>query len=109
MHKIDDALFAMIRDRIVQAVDPERVILFGSHVTGQANEHSDVDIFVEMISDENPHERRMRIRRLFADRWWPMDVLVYTPDEVRERRDSLISIVPEIEREGRILYCRNGL
>jgi len=35
-----------------------------------------------------------------------MDLLVYTLEEVAQRRDSLVSIAAVIEEEGKVLYER---
>src|ERR1035437_7492048 len=100
---IDDALIQEITRRIVEGVHPNRIILFGSRARGDNRPDSDLDIFVEMESQDHPLERYMNVIKLFRGRWWPMDLIVMTPEEVRERRGSLVSIVPNIEREGKIL------
>ena len=79
-------------------------MLFGSRAWGTQRRDSDVDLFVEMETDLHPVKRRTQIRRLFDQQWWSMDILVFTPQEVEERRDMVGSIVRTIEREGRILY-----
>ena len=43
---IDDALLARMVQVIVDEVDPEQVILFGSHARGDAGADSDVDLIV---------------------------------------------------------------
>ncbi|HET6400887.1 MAG TPA: nucleotidyltransferase domain-containing protein [Candidatus Kapabacteria bacterium] len=101
---IDDALIAEITRKIVEAFHPKRVILFGSRARGDYHADSDIDLLVEMESDEKPWERRVKIGSLFLNRWWPMDILVYTPKEIEERRNSLASIIPDILHEGQILY-----
>ena len=103
---VDDALLQDIVRKIVERFHPRRIMLFGSRARGEHQFDSDVDLFVEMESDDPPHERRQQIEELFDRRWWSMDVLVYTPKEVAARRNSLVSIVPEIEAEGRVLYER---
>ncbi len=101
---IDDALIAEIARKIVEAFHPKRVILFGSRARGDYHADSDIDLFIEMESNEKPWERRVKIGSLFLNRWWPMDILVYTTREIEERRNSLASIIPDILQEGKILY-----
>lgn len=95
-----------IMRRIRSRFDVGRIVVFGSRARGDHETDSDLDLFVEMRSDLPPRARRLAIRRIFATRAWPLDVVVYTPEEVqglRRRRGTLLS---EIEREGRVLYAR---
>lgn len=48
---MDDSLLREIRDRIVEAVKPERIILFGSYAYGKPKDGSDLDILVVMNSE----------------------------------------------------------
>lgn len=105
---IDDALIAEITRRIVEGVNPRRVILFGSRARGDAKPNSDIDIFVEMESLESPVERHAKVRLLLRGLRASMDLIVMTPDEVAARRNSRVSMVPRIEREGKILYHANA-
>ena len=43
---LDQATLNDIIARIVDVVEPERIILFGSAATGGADRHSDVDLLV---------------------------------------------------------------
>lgn len=106
--EVDEALLREIVRRIVECCAPRRIILFGSRARGAHRPDSDVDLFVEMETAAKPFERRARIRALFRDRRWGLDILVYTPAEVAQRRDSLVSLVPIIEQEGHVLYERKG-
>ena len=93
-----------ITRRIVEALHPRRVILFGSRATGRAQADSDVDVMVEMETLLPPLERMRAVSRLFPRRRWAMDVVVFTPDEVREQRAFRNSLIRTIEAEGRVLY-----
>ena len=101
---VDDALIEEITRRIVEAFHSRRVILFGSRARGDYRPDSDIDLFIEMESKEKPWKRRMKVSKLFHPRPWAMDFLVYTPREVEERKNSFASIVPDILKEGRILF-----
>jgi len=101
---VDDAAIAGIVGKIVKAFHPRRIILFGSRARGDHRADSDVDLFVEMETTDPPVERRVKIRQLFRPSVCGMDILVYTPEEVAARRNSLASAVPTIEKEGKVLY-----
>jgi predicted nucleotidyltransferase len=95
-----------ITKTIVRKFQPVRVVLFGSHARGDADEESDLDLFVEMETDLSPPERVIAVSAAFGLRTWPMDVVVYTPAEVERLssiRGTLLSI---IEAEGKVLYER---
>jgi len=106
--QIDESLIQEITRRIVEGVHPERVILFGSRARGNALPESDIDLFVELEAPGSPVERHIKVRGLLWGVRVPMDLIVMTPEEVRERRGSLVSIIPIIEREGRTLYQANA-
>lgn len=106
---VDENLIQEITQKIVDHFHPNRVILFGSRARGDFRPDSDIDIFVEMEAAGKRLDRRLSISRLFPDQWWPMDILTYTAAEVAARRDSTATLVPVIEREGKVLYdSRNG-
>jgi predicted nucleotidyltransferase len=92
--------------RIVEAFHPRRIVVFGSRARGGAGPDSDLDLLVEMESDEPPRDRIRAVDALFARRRWSMDLLVYTPEEVRRFKDVVGTILYTIEREGRVLYER---
>jgi uncharacterized protein len=101
---IDDALIQEITRRIVEGVHPNRIILFGSYARGDARADSDIDLFVELESPGSPVDRHVKVRRFLRGMGVAMDLIVMTPEEVAERRKSSISLVPIIEREGRVLF-----
>jgi len=83
--------------------DPEKVILFGSAVTGKVGPHSDIDMVVIKKTPLNYFERVEQLVDL-VDYDIDIDFLVYTPEEferaVRERR----FFQEEIVKRGKILY-----
>jgi uncharacterized protein len=92
--------------RIGEEFGAERVILFGSYAHGKANPDSDVDILVigpfEGRSVDRSVEIRMRLRPSF-----PMDLLVRTPEKVRERIEMGDAFMREILDHGKVLYEAN--
>ncbi len=95
---------------IVQTVDPEKIILFGSHARGDASTVSDIDL---LIVDSMPFDSKRSRKKEMAKLWRslacfliPKDILLYSRDEVEYWRDSLNSVVARALREGRILYER---
>jgi len=98
-----DALTAVTRT-IVARFHPKRIVLFGSYARGDADEESDLDLFVEMETSRRPPERAIEIASVFGLHPWPMDIFVYTPEEVKQLRGKGGTLLEEVEREGRVLY-----
>lgn len=94
---------------IVERFDPERVILFGSHARGEANENSDVDLLVEVREDRRPAGPGNPVRRAIAEHFvLPVDVVVRTSTTIRRLRDTRYSLVYQAIRDGVVLYDRNA-
>ena len=91
---------------IVARVNPRRVVLFGSRARGTAAPDSDVDLFVEMETDRRPPERITDLTALFPLHRWSLDLVVYTPDEVRRLSGVHGTLLSVIEAEGKLLYER---
>lgn len=92
-----------ICDTIVAAFHPLRVVLFGSHAAGAATPDSDVDLLVVMPFEGSPIRKAAEIS-LTIPRSMPIDVLVRTPEFVRERLALGDSFMREIVEKGRVLY-----
>ena len=92
--------------KIAEAVNPEKIILFGSFAYGKPTPDSDVDLLVIMESDLRPHARVVQISEVLSPRPFPVDIIVRTPSEVEERIAKRDSFFLEIMAKGKILYER---
>lgn len=90
--------------RIAEAFQPRRIVVFGSRARGDARPDSDLDLMVEMETSDPPVERIRAIDALFGLHRWAMDLIVYTPQEVRQQRQYRNSLIRGIESEGKVLY-----
>ncbi|MHC4202361.1 MAG: nucleotidyltransferase domain-containing protein [Planctomycetota bacterium] len=104
---IDSALIDRVTRTIVERFNPKRIVLFGSHARGEADPESDLDLFIEMESDKRPPERIMEVSEAFGLRDWPMDMVVYTPDETERFRKTRGTLASIVEAEGKVLYERS--
>lgn len=98
------ALLEYVTKTIVERFRPRRIMVFGSHARGEAGPDSDVDLFIEMDTSRRPPERAIEVSELFGLRPWPMDIVVYTPEEVRRLRSVNGTLLSVIEKEGKVLY-----
>jgi len=92
-----------IVDRIKDEFRPELVILFGSRARGDYLKSSDFDLIVvsERFKDFDFRERMVRVYELVNE---PirLDVLCYTPEEFKRKKDQ-ICIVKKAVEEGKVL------
>jgi predicted nucleotidyltransferase len=93
-----------IARKIVEAFRPRRIVMFGSRARDSTAPDSDLDLMVEMETDDPPAQRVRLIDALFGLRRWAMDLVVYTPEEVERERQYRNSLLRVIESEGRVLY-----
>lgn len=101
-----DAALRCIVDTIVEHLDPEQVILFGSRARGDGTARSDYDICVIAASDRSYHERNKRVRALFPQRDFSMDAFVLMPEEYEAQRQVVNTLGFYVDRDGEVLYER---
>ena len=107
---VTDALLERMVQAIVDAVDPEQIILFGSRGRGEERENSDVDLIVVEAEPFGPersrHRELVRLYHAVAGFRVPADLLVFSHDDVDYWRDSLNHVLARALREGKVLYER---
>ncbi len=94
--------------KIADAVQPERIVLFGSFAYGNPTPDSDVDLLVIMESDLRPHARSVQVSEILYPRPFPVDIIVRTPDEIKERLEIGDCFFQEIMSKGKVLYERRS-
>ncbi len=97
----------MVR-RIVHAVDPDRIILFGSRARGDGGEDSDLDLLIIAPSPLPRWQRTVPIYRLLAGMGVAKDIIWWTPEEVEEWSGVRSHFINTVRREGRVIYERPG-
>jgi predicted nucleotidyltransferase len=108
MIQIDAGLMEEIVRRIVATAHPHKIILFGSRARGDARPDSDIDLLVIADSTEPRYRRAAPLYGVLSDILAPMDILVYTPEEVKEWSEVRQAFVTTAIREGRVLYENHG-
>jgi len=91
-------------DRIAERFNPQRIILFGSHASGEPDAYSDVDLLVVTDVDGNPLNKAVEICREAGDPGFAMDLLVRDPADLRWRLEQHDWFLLDIMENGRVLY-----
>src|SRR5437762_6016799 len=100
-----DIPMRVIRDfarRVAERFRPDKIILFGSYAYGTPHEDSDVDILVVMPA-RNELDQSVRIE-LACESYFPLDIIVRTPENMRWRLEEGDSFLREIVSWGKVLY-----
>ena len=100
-----EQLDAAVR-RLVAALRPERIYLFGSRARGDADQDSDFD-FLIVVSEVVGSPYRLH-RRAYDVLWGlgaAVDVLVVSRARFERQRGVVASLPATVEREGRLLYA----
>lgn len=106
MEAVDEEAFRTIVDRLVQELQPERIVLFGSYAYGTPTPDSDVDLLVIMETEASWKERHWAVSRLLIPRPFPVDILVKTPAEIEQALAKGDFFIGEILTRGTVLYER---
>jgi predicted nucleotidyltransferase len=93
----------ILADRIARMFNPERIILFGSYATGTAGPDSDVDLLV-VLPFEGKTWKMASIIRSRTRPSFPMDLLVRTPQQLRQRMAMHDAFIRDITQKGKTLY-----
>lgn len=83
---------------------PEKIILFGSLVSGQTNSWSDIDLVIIKSTEKRFLERLKEVALLTQPRVG-VDFFVYTPQEFREMtKEEGVFQRSEMFQKGKVLY-----
>jgi predicted nucleotidyltransferase len=107
MHPDPQAIDELIR-RIVEAVHPRRVILFGSAARGEMGPNSDLDVLVIMLDGTHRRQTAQEVYRRLWGFGFAKDIVVVTESDVQEYGTNPYMIIKNALEEGRELYHATG-
>ena len=105
VEKVDDELIQEIVNRIVKAVNPLRILLFGSWAYGKPKKSSDLDLLVVM--NNNIKSRRAiagEIYSVLRGILIPKDVVVVTLNDIDEWKNVSQAFITTIIKKGKVIY-----
>ena len=94
--------------RIVDAVHPLRIILFGSAARGDMGPHSDLDVLVILPAGAYTARAEDEIYRRMWGFGFAKDVIVVTEDDVRRHSSNPYLIIHTALTQGKDLYRAVG-
>jgi len=95
--------FEKVVERI-KRYEPEKIIVFGSYVRGEMDEHSDLDFVVIKKTRKRFIERLIEVARLIGPDLGKVDVFVYTPEEFKRMKEEGNPFIKRVLQEGRVIY-----
>lgn len=101
---LNEEILQEIIHRLVQAVAPEKIILFGSAVRGEMGPGSDVDL---LVVKSNVHRRAtaQMIEQSLIGIAIPTDIIVATPEDIDPYKDTIGLIYRPALQEGKVVYA----
>ncbi len=93
-----------VKARLVQAANPQKIILFGSYAKGVPTRDSDLDIIVIEQLINNKFQEMIRLRKVLRGLKIPIDILVITSNEFKERSQVPGTVYYWAKKDGKILY-----
>ena len=106
LRRIDEETIRQVRDRIVAACDPEKIILFGSAARDETRTGSDIDLLVVVDLPEGMNHRDQAAKLYGLFRGWrlPIDIVVRSPEHF-DRGKRLLGMISNIAAdEGVYIY-----
>jgi predicted nucleotidyltransferase len=101
---VTEEALAVIVQRLVPALQPDKIIVFGSYIYGTPSPDSDLDLLVIFETRDRPVDRYVKVSSLLRPRPFPLDILVKTPEEIEQAFAQGDPFIVEILTQGRVLY-----
>ena len=108
MKKVTLEQIEYITQKIVEEFTPEEIVLFGSYARGTPRLESDIDLLIIKDMTSQPYQREQELRRkLIGNGFPPLDLVVLTPKEIKEREKYDDFFLKEIRSYGKVMYHAN--
>ena len=99
-----DRTVAQIVERIVRAIRPDKVFLFGSRLTDSPEPESDIDLLVLYGGDRTPQEIQIEIHRLFERPGFSLDVFALKTEDFEAQKKVANTLAREVSERGLVCY-----
>jgi uncharacterized protein len=90
---------------VVEAVQPLKIIVFGSAARGNPTADSDIDLLVVMPEGVHRRNTAKYLYKHLGETGTPVDILVATPDDLKRHTDNIGLIYRTVLQEGKEVYA----
>lgn len=90
--------------RLAECFHPQRIILFGSHARGTADDKSDIDLLVVCALKKKRRTLLLEMNRSLWGLGLARDIVVLTPEEFENEKEIPGTIARYAFKEGKLLY-----
>ena len=97
-----EAIDEVVR-QIVEKFKPQKIILFGSYARGNPRPESDLDLLIVLDTSLKETKQSLEIRRHLGV-MFGLDLVVYTPQHLKDRVEMGDWFLRDILKEGKVLY-----
>ncbi len=97
----------LIKEKVLneKGINLSQIILFGSYARGDYNSDSDIDLlFVTKDNVKSVRTIKYKIEKILDDRIYPLDILVYRENDIKNRKDIIGTLPYNVLKEGKVLY-----
>ena len=100
-----------VTDIIVEEIQPEKVLLFGSYASGVPDKHSDIDIIVVVKKALEKKKRienvvRLNMKTALPNLLFPKDFKMYSLEEYKRLKGNKYSFLGSALQNAKTLYER---
>mgnify|MGYP001607238334 CR=1 FL=1 len=92
-----------IVEKIAKNYKPDKIFLFGSFAWGNPKPNSDIDLLI-VKSTKNTRNLAMKIDGSLFPRSLPIDLIVYTPSQIKKEVNLEDPFILKIVNKGKILF-----
>ena len=103
--QLDSEIVGDLVSRIVSAIHPIKIVIFGSAAQGRIGPDSDIDVMVVVPDGTHCLNASQYLYRQMLGFSFPVDILVATPDVLERHKDNIGLIYHTVLAQGREIYA----
>src|SRR5438309_9112863 len=107
--RVKRQVLADVIRRVVEAAQPDKIVLFGSAARGEMGPNSDLDLLVIKGGKFNHWRLLTEIYRHLRGSDAAVDVVLVTPEDVERYRDTHCLVICPALKEGKVVYDSQAL